>query len=137
MFRIGRQSRDHVGNATKEIQFPSTSLEEANMRQAFRLALAGIVATALTAGQVRAGEWGWSGDPYPIGYYVQPVYRSALQPVQIRCHVVELVNQGQFYSDEATIPVWSCERGTVYEVRVRTYPCCGHGAYWLTSFPRP
>lgn len=125
------------GTSAKEMEFSSTSLEETNMRQALRFALAGIVATALTAGNVRAGEWRWSEGSYAVGYYAQPAYRYAPQTVQLRCHIVDLVNEGQFYSDEATIPVWSCDRGTVYEVRVRTYPCCGHGAVWLVPAPRP
>lgn len=128
------------------------------MRQTLQLVMASMVATAAAVDQVSAEEWGWSAVSYPAGQVrtVRPTYNYARPTVTVHPHTViqpnyivrsspgiwpvlsngHLANQGQFDTDDATIPVQLYDRGYVHGVRSRFYPYYGYGSYWLPASPR-
>ena len=111
------------------------------MRHAFRLVMASIVASAATVAQASAGEWGCCAarKTYVVSQYIDVGPYPRIWRGLSNGH---LVNQGQFDTDDATIPARLYHHGFVpgdqghfFGVQSRFYPYYGYGVYWLPASP--
>jgi hypothetical protein len=111
------------------------------MRHAFRLVMASIVASAATIAQASAGEWGCCAarKTYVVSQYIDVGPYPRIWRGLSNGH---LVNQGQFDTDDATIPARLYHQGYVpgdlgyvFGVQSRFYPYYGYGFYWLPASP--